>query len=66
MDVPQVLALPLEEALRRLRLAGIEPQVEYLVPPREEGKPLPQEARKFVVRQVMSDDKTVLTLVCRH
>ena len=67
MQVPNVLALPLEEAMRRLEAAGVECEVKVLLPPREsetdyEGK----EVRKYVVRQqVLPDDKLVLTIVYR-
>ena len=67
MQVPNVLALPLEEALKRLNEAGVEYEIKVLLPPREseadyEGK----EMRKYVVRQqVLPDDKLVLTIVYR-
>jgi hypothetical protein len=67
MQVPNVLALSLEEAMRRLEAAGVEYEVKVLLPPREneadyEGK----EVRKYVVRQqVLPDDKLVLTIVYR-
>lgn len=67
MQVPNVLALPLEEALKRLAEAGVEYEINVLLPPREseadyEGK----EVRKYVVRQqVLPDDKLVLTIVYR-
>ncbi|MBO5167764.1 MAG: hypothetical protein J6B49_01545 [Phascolarctobacterium sp.] len=67
MQVPNVLALPLEEALKRLNEAGVEYEIKVLLPPREseadyEGK----EVRKYVVRQqVLPDDKLVLTIVYR-
>lgn len=67
MQVPNVLALPLEEALKRLVEAGVEYEIKVLLPPREseadyEGK----EVRKYVVRQqVLPDDKLVLTIVYR-
>lgn len=67
MQVPNVLALPLEEAVKRLQEAGVEYEVKVLLPPREseadyEGK----EVRKYVVRQqALPDDKLVLTIVYR-
>ena len=67
MQVLNVLALPLEEALKRLAEAGVECEIKVLLPPREseavyEGK----EVRKYVVRQqVLPDDKLVLTIVYR-
>lgn len=67
MQAPNVLALPLEEALRRLDAAGIEYEVKTLLPPRDseadfEGR----EVRKYVVRQqVLLNDKLVLTIVYR-
>ena len=67
MQIPNVLALPLEEALKRLTEAGVEYEIKVLLPPREseadyEGK----EVRKYVVRQqVLPDDKLVLTIVYR-
>lgn len=67
MQVPNVLALPLEEAVKRLQEAGVEYEVKVLLPPREseadyEGK----EMRKYVVRQqALPDDKLVLTIVYR-
>ena len=67
MKVPNVLALSLEEAIKRLAEAGVAYEVKVLLPPREseadyEGK----EVRKYVVRQqVLPDDKLVLTIVYR-
>ncbi len=67
MQVPNVLALPLEEALKCLTDTGVEYEIKVLLPPREseadyEGK----EVRKYVVRQqVLPDDKLVLTIVYR-
>ena len=67
MQVPNVLALSLDEAVRRLDEAGVAYDVKVLLPPREseadyEGK----EVRKYVVRQqVLPDDKLVLTIVYR-
>ena len=67
MQVPNVLALSLEEAVRRLEEADVGYEVKVLLPPREseadyEGK----EVRKYVVRQqVLPDDKLVLTIVYR-
>ena len=67
MQVPNVLALSLDEAVKRLEEVGVAYEVKVLVPPREseadyEGK----EVRKYVVRQqVLPDDKLVLTIVYR-
>ena len=67
MQVPNVLALSLDEAVRRLEEAGVAYDVKVLLPPREseadyEGK----EVRKYVVRQqALPDDKLVLTIVYR-
>ena len=67
MQVPNVLALSLDEAVRRLEEAGVAYEVKVLLAPREneadyEGK----EVRKYVVRQqVLPDDKLVLTIVYR-
>lgn len=67
MQVPNVLALPLEEAVKRLEAAGVQYEVKVLLPPRDseadfEGK----EVRKYVVRQqALPDDRSVLTIVYR-
>ena len=67
MQVPNVLALSLEEAVKRLEEVGVAYEVKVLLPPREseadyEGK----EVRKYVVRQqALPDDKLVLTIVYR-
>lgn len=67
MQVLNVLALSLDEAIRRLEEAGVAYELKVLLPPREseadyEGK----EVRKYVVRQqVLPDDKLVLTIVYR-
>ena len=67
MQVPNVFALSLDEAVKRLEEAGVAYEVKVLLPPREseadyEGK----EVRKYVVRQqVLPDDKLVLTIVYR-
>lgn len=67
MQVPNVLALPLEEAVQRLEAAGVQYEVKVLLPPRDseadfEGK----EVRKYVVRQqTLPDDRSVLTIVYR-
>lgn len=67
MQVPNVLALPLDEAIKRLEAAGVAYEVKVLLPPRDseadfEGK----EVRKYVVRQqALPDDKLVLTIVYR-
>lgn len=67
MQVPNVLALPLEEAVKRLEAAGVQYEVKVLLPPRDseadfEGK----EVRKYVVRQqALPNDRSVLTIVYR-
>lgn len=67
MQVPNVLALSLEEAVRRLEEAGVAYEVKVLLPPREsEADYEEKEVRKYVVRQqVLPDDKLVLTIVYR-
>jgi len=67
MQVPNVLALPLKEALKRLNEAGVEYEIKVLLPPREsEADYEGIEVRKYVVRQqVLPDDKLVLTIVYR-
>ncbi len=67
MQFPNVLALPLEEALRRLEAEGIEYEVKVLLPPRDsEADFIGKEVRKYVVRQdALPDDKLVLTIVYR-
>ena len=67
MEVPNLLALSLEEAEHRLQAAGMEFEVQLLLPPRDSeedfaGKPV----RKYVVRQqVLSANKVGLTIVYR-
>lgn len=68
MDIPNVLALSLDEALKRLEAAGVKDyEVKLLLPPRDseadfEGK----DVRKYVVRQQMLlNDKVALTIVYR-
>ena len=51
-DAPNVLALSLEEASRRLVAAGYEFTVEVLLPPRDREENFDgQLVRKYVVRQ---------------
>lgn len=68
MTAPNVLALPLAEAARRLEAAGYSYEVEVLLPPRDsEESFVGQDVRKYVVRQCnLSDDKLVLTVVYRQ
>ena len=68
MTAPNVLALPLAEAMRRLEAAGFAYEVEVLLPPRDSEEAFAnQEVRKYVVRQRnLSDDKLVLTVVYRQ
>ena len=67
MNAPNVLALNLEEAARRLKEAGFEFTVEVLLPPRDREENFEgQLVRKYVVRQqVLSCNKLVLTVVYR-
>ena len=67
MQVPNVLALSLDEAIRRLEEADVAYEVKVLLPPREsEADYEGNEVRKYVVRQqVLPDDKLVLTIVYR-
>ncbi len=67
MQIPNVLALPLEEALRRLDATGVQYEVKVLLPPRDsEADFAGKEVRKYVVRQdTLPDDKLVLTIVYR-
>lgn len=68
MTAPNVLALPLAEAARRLEAAGFSYEVEVLLPPRDSEECFAdQDVRKYVVRQrSLSDDKLVLTVVYRQ
>ncbi|MDO4922344.1 MAG: hypothetical protein Q4E64_11045 [Phascolarctobacterium sp.] len=65
--MPNVLALPLEEATRRLTQAGCSFDVELLLPPRGAEEDFAGQAvRKYVVRQQMlSANRLVLTVVYR-
>ncbi len=67
MDMPDVLALPLEEAARRLRKAGWTYEIQKLFPPRDSEESFAGRAvRKYVVRQqLLSANKLVLTIVYR-
>lgn len=67
MDIPNVLALPLEEAVKRLQSSGYTCEVTALLPPREKSEDYTDPGlRKYVVRQqVLSDDKIGLTIVYR-
>ena len=67
MAAPNVLALSLEEASRRLSEAGFDFEVEALLPPRDkEGDFAGTQVRKYVVRQqALSCNKLVLTVVYR-
>lgn len=66
-DAPNVLALSLEEASRRLTEAGCEFTVEVLLPPRDHEEDFQDKhVRKYVVRQQsLSCNKLVLTVVYR-
>lgn len=67
MQVPNVLALPLDEAIKRLEAVGARYEVKVLLPPRDsEADFVGKEVRKYVVRQqALPDDKVVLTIVYR-
>lgn len=66
-DAPNVLALSLEEASRRLTEVGYEFTVEVLLPPRDHEEDFQDKpVRKYVVRQQsLSCNKLVLTVVYR-
>lgn len=68
MTVPNVLALPLNEAVRRVEDAGFSYEIEVLLPPRDNEESFAdKDVRKYVVRQkLLSDDKLVLTVVYRQ
>ena len=58
MEIPQILALPLKEAARRLEAAGCSYEVQPLLPPRA--------VRRYVVRQQqLSANRLALTIVYR-
>lgn len=67
MAIPQVLALPLEEAVRRLEEAGCTYEVLALLAPRENESDFDKQAvRKYVVRQqLLSANRLALTVVYR-
>ena len=67
MAAPNVLALSLEEASRRLNEAGFDYEVQTLLPPRDKEEDFDgKKVRKYVVRQqVLSCNKLVLTVVYR-
>ena len=67
MAAPNVLALSLEEASRRLQEAGFDFEVEALLPPRDHEEGFrDKHVRKYVVRQQsLSCNKLVLTVVYR-
>lgn len=67
MAIPQVLALPLEEAASRLAAAGYTYEVQLLLPPRAcEADYDAQAVRKYVVRQqLLSANRLALTIVYR-
>lgn len=66
MKIPNVLALPLDEAVRRLQAEHFTCDIKSLLPPRDSEADYSFEARKYVVRQqVLSDDRIVLTVVYR-
>lgn len=67
MAAPNVLALSLEEASRRLNEAGFDYEVQTLLPPRDKEENFDgKKVRKYVVRQqALSCNKLVLTVVYR-
>ena len=67
MNAPNVLALSLEEASRRLNEAGFDYEVQTLLPPRDKEEDFDgKKVRKYVVRQqTLSCNKLVLTVVYR-
>lgn len=67
MEIPQVLVLPLDEALRRLEAAGCTCEVQSLLPPRAcEADFAGKAVRKYVVRQrQLSANRLALTIVYR-
>ena len=67
MAAPNVLALSLEEASRRLQEAGFDFEVQVLLPPRDKEEDFDgKKVRKYVVRQqALSCNKLVLTVVYR-
>ncbi len=67
MIVPDVLALPLEEAAYRLKAAGVTYEVQSLLPPRAcEEDFADRQVRKYVVRQrELSSNRLALTIVYR-
>lgn len=67
MGIPNVLALPLAEAVRRLEEAGVDYELRTLLPPRDNEEDFAgREIRKYVVRQQeLSANKIVLTIVYR-
>lgn len=67
MAIPQVLALPLKEAARRLEQAGCTYEVQLLLPPRACEEDYSNKAvRKYVVRQrELSANRLALTIVYR-
>ena len=67
MNAPNVLALSLEEAARRLSEEGFDYEVQTLLPPRDKEEDFDgKKVRKYVVRQQsLSCNKFVLTVVYR-
>lgn len=67
MEAPQVLALTLDEAVRRLEAAGCTYEVQSLLPPRAcEADFAGKVVRKYVVRQrQLSANRLALTVVYR-
>lgn len=67
MEIPQVLALPLQEAARRLEAAGYTYEVQLLLPPRaSEADFEGRKVRRYVVRQQqLSANRLALTIVYR-
>ena len=67
MELPEVLGLPLEEAVPLLEARGWEWTAKYLLTPRqrEEAVNIPG-CRKYVVRQQrLSENKVALAVICK-
>ncbi|MCC8158781.1 MAG: hypothetical protein LIO50_06125 [Phascolarctobacterium sp.] len=68
MLIPDVLALPLAEAIARLEAAGIGYTVAVTQPPRRQNEVLAEKiAVEYVVRQsLLSDNKVALVTIKRY
>lgn len=67
MQLPNVLALPLEEGIKRLESSGFQHTCKVLLPPRESVEDYQnREVRQYIVRQQqLSDTLVELTIVFR-